>query len=92
MSNLLAVHAQTMYHLHFEGSIIPLLPERIIIEARIKKTSYKGRKFMYSQNSELTSVLFDGIEARTCKASFRSPLLLMLGNLCTPSAATKIVI
>lgn len=42
--------------------------------------------------SIFTMILLEGIEASFCKASFKSSLPLMLGSLCTPSAATKIVI
>jgi hypothetical protein len=40
----------------------------------------------------LTSILLEGMDPSFCKASFKSPLPLMAGSLCTPSAATKIVI
>jgi hypothetical protein len=42
--------------------------------------------------SVLTSILLADIEPSFCKASFKSPLPLMVGSLYTPSAATKIVI
>lgn len=40
----------------------------------------------------LTNNLFEEMDPSFCKASFKSPLPLMAGSLCTPSAAAKIVI
>lgn len=41
---------------------------------------------------DLTNNLLEGMDPSFCKASFKFPLPLMLGSLCSPSAAAKIVI
>jgi len=46
----------------------------------------------YQPNIDLTNNLFDGMDASFCKASFKFPLPLTVGSLCSPSAAAKIVI
>lgn len=40
----------------------------------------------------ITNNLLEGMDPSFCKASFKFPLPLMLGSLCSPSAAAKIVI
>lgn len=51
-----------------------------------------SKRHNYDNVLILTSILLEGMDPIFCKASFKSPLPLMVGSLCTPSAATKIVI
>ena len=87
--NLEATLALIMRHLHFGESIRPQRPALRALSKGHRMQENPGPKF--ENLNVLTKVLLEGIEASFCNASFKSELLLMVGSLCTPSAATNIV-
>jgi len=92
VGNLQVTPVPREYHFHFVGSITPQLPA-----SNYRKNRVKTEVLTTSENDlqtiiDLTNNLLEGMDPSFCKASFKFPFPLMLGSLCSPSAAAKIVI
>lgn len=93
MGSLQGVLVLRECHFHSVESITPQLPATIMHGVKdILLISNNINERTLRISFDLTNNLLEGMDPSFCKASFKSPLPLMVGSLCTPSAAAKIVI